>query len=324
MTEVIGKQRQGAKPAGQASRGIFLVANKNSAEHCHNLIFSIRECGCRMPIRIIPYGGEPLVLNPELELDDVRTLAVEDFPAEGQAFVAELGRRMPMCSPGLLARFLAWFGEFDEFLYTDNDIVAMMNWEELFPYLADYELVNADWEYQTKGIFNMQQPARFEELMGAEALEQAITAGHFLCRREAHQTEDLLRAVAWMEEHREVPKWHDQALLLIAVVLGKWKTLNLCKAPHHWASSWAGDYRNLFDVVRTIQTKRQPLSHLHYSGGAPTGAGPVEELLFANLPVQERNRKLLSALAIESSGVGRVKRKVRREWKKVARKLGSK
>ena len=317
-----GTTELGEASVGNRSRGIFLVANSNSSEHCHNLIFSIRECGCGLPIRILPYGGEPLVL--EAGLEDVRVLAAEEFSAEGQAFVSELRRRMPMCSPGFLARFLAWFGEFDEFLYSDNDIVAMMNWEELFPFLGEYELVNADWEYRTGGVFNIQQPDKFEELMGAGALEQAITAGHFLCRRETHQTRDLLAALEWMEAHPEVPKWHDQALLLIAVVLGKWKTLNLCKAPHHWASSWAGDYRNLFDVVRTIQTKRQPLSHLHYSGGAPTGAGPVEELLFANLPVQERNRKLLSALAIESSGVGRVKRKVRREWKKVARKLGSK
>lgn len=304
------------------SRGIFLVANRNSSEHCHNLIFSIRECGCGLPIRVLPYGGEPLVL--EGGLADVRVLTESDFPAEGQAFVGELRRRMPMCSPGLLARFLAWFGEFDEFLYSDNDIVAMMNWEDLFAFLADDELVNADWEYRTGGIFNLQQPARFEELMGGGALEQAVTAGHFLCRREAHQISDLLAALAWMEAHPEVPKWHDQALLLVAVVLGKWKALNLCKPPHGWASSWAGDYRNLFDVVRTIQAKRQPLSHLHYSGGAPTGAGPVEELLFANLPTQERNRKLLGALAMESTGVGRVKRKVRREWKKVVKTLGSK
>jgi len=306
--------------ATERSRGIFLVANRISSEHCHNLIFSIRECGCELPIRVLPYGGEPLVLAPGFK--DVRVMVEGDFSAEGQAFVAELRRRMPMCNPGLLARFLAWFGEFDEFLYSDNDIVALMNWEEMFPFLGKYELVNADWECRTGGIFNLKQPARFEELLGPGSLERAVTAGHFLCRREAHQTRDLLAALEWMEAHPEVPKWHDQALLHVALAMAKWETLNLCDAPHNWASSWAGHYRNLFDVIRTVQAKRQPLSHLHYSGIAPTGAAPIEELLFASLLAPERNRKLLGALAMESTGAGRVKRKVRREWKKVTRKLG--
>jgi hypothetical protein len=314
---------QAGKRAGedthQSRQGIYLVANRASSEHCHNLIYSIRECGCRLPIRIIPYGGELLKL--ERQFDDIRLLTVEDFPEEGRAFVAELQRRMPQCNPGLLARFLAWFGEFGEFLYSDNDIVAMMNWEELFPFLADFEIVNADREYQTKGIFNMRLPEQFEQRMGPGALEQAITAGHFLCRRSPHQTKDLLAALAWMEANPQIPKWHDQALLHVALVLGKWPAINLCKPPHDWASSWAGDYRNPLDVVRTIQSQGHPLSHLHYSGVSPTGAGPLDELLFAWLPAKDRNRKLLQALTLESSGLGRVQRRMRRDWKKVKRAL---
>jgi hypothetical protein len=34
------------------SRRIYLVANRTSSEHCRNLIYSIRQCGCRLPIRI--------------------------------------------------------------------------------------------------------------------------------------------------------------------------------------------------------------------------------------------------------------------------------
>jgi hypothetical protein len=122
-----------------------------------------------------------------------------------------------------------------------------------------------------------------------------------------------------MEAHPEVPKWHDQTLLQVAAVLGKWRALNLCKPEHNWASSWAGDYRNSFDVVRTVQASRQPLSHLHFSGGTPSGAAPIHELLYANLPAAERNRLLLKALLSEASGTNATRRLLKRVRDKIQR-----
>ena len=299
-------------------RGIFLVANRFSSEHCHNLIYSIRECGCRLPIRVLPWGGEPLRLKQRF--DDVALLSEKDFSSEAQALVAEIKRRMPRCArPGNLNRYLAWFGEFDEFLYSDNDIVALMNWEDLFGYLADYELVNADYEYQTKGRFNMFQPQRFEQLLGPGALDRAVTAGHFLCRRSPQHLTDIMSALSWMEANPDVPKWQDQALLHIALTIGKWPALNLCKPPHNWASSWAGDYRNSLDIVRTLQVRQQPMSHLHYSGGNPSGALPIDELLYASLPMPQRNQRLLQALLREASGLAYAQRLLLRARRKLKR-----
>jgi hypothetical protein len=301
------------------SRGIYLVANHISSDLCHNLIYTIRQCGCRLPIRILPYGGEPLVLKERFE--DVALVRVEDFSAEGREFAAELGRRLP-CNPGLLRRFLCWFGEFDDFLYSDNDIVALMNWEEMFGFLSDpelgvYDLVHADREFIAHGDHNLRQPGRFEELMGPGALDMAITAGHFLCRRSLRQVDDLLAGVSWMEAHREVVKWHDQALMHVTISAAKWRVLNLCKPPHRWGCSWAGSYRNTFDVLHTVQASHQPVSHLHYSGGTPSGAAPIDELLYANLPPGERNRHLLRALLSEASGVDEARRLLKRVRSKV-------
>lgn len=300
-----------------ANRGIYLIANDRSAEECSNLIYSIRECGCRLPIHVIPYGGKPLQLNPPM--NGVRLLSVADFPAEGIQFVEELQKRMPQCSPGLLRRFLAWFGEFDEFLYSDNDIVSLMDWEELFPYLEHYDIVHADNEYLTGGIFNAVLPDRFEELLGPGALDLAITAGHFLCRRSPRHPADLLDALTWMEAHPEIPKWHDQALLHVAVVRAKWPALNLCKPPHNWASSWAGHYTNVLDLFRTIQVARRPISHLHYSGGIGTGTRPVDELLFSRLTPKKRNRHLLLALVREASGLTAIRNLAGRAGRRAAR-----
>jgi len=299
------------------SRGIYLVANRQSAQECDNLIYSIRRCGCRLPIRIIPYGGKPARLSARWE--EVECVSTADFPVEAGAFVEELRKRMPQCSAGLLRRFLCWFGEFEEFLYSDNDVVAMMNWEELFPYLENYELVHADNEFETGCIFNLIQPPRFEELMGPGALESAVTAGHFLCRRSPRHTADLLAGLDWMEAHPDIPIWHDQALLHVTLVLAKWQVLNLCKPPHNWASSWAGHYKNVLELIRTIQVERRPISHLHFSGGIATGTQPIDELLWAGLTVKERNRKLLWALLRQASGLREMERQLGRGQRKIRR-----
>jgi hypothetical protein len=293
------------------TRGIYLVANRRSEEQCKNLIHSIRRCGCRLPIRIIPYGGHPVSFDERWE--DVKRLELNDFPSEGMAFVKELERRTGQPDPGHLRRYLAWFGEFDEFLYSDNDIVALMNWEELFTYLENYEVVHADEEFTTGGKYTMQQPDRFEELVGAGTLQAALTAGHFLCRRSPRHPADLLAGIAWMEAHPEVPIWNDQTLL------------NLCKPPHGWASSWAGNYKNVLDLIRAIQVERRPISHLHYSGGIAAGTEPIDELLLTSLPAKERNHKLLRALLWQASGLRAIERQYSRVKHKIKRlKNGSK
>lgn len=298
-------------------RGIYLIANQRSAAECYNLIYTIRRSGCGLPIRVIPYGGEPL--RHRIPVEGVQLLSISDFPREGLQFLEELEKRIPQCSPGLLRRFLAWFGEFEEFLYSDNDVVALMNWEELFHFLDDYEIVHADREYLAGGIFNTSQPKLFEELLGPGALEKAMTAGHFLCRRSSRQTIDLLEALAWMEAHPAIPKWHDQALLHVTLARAKWRALNLCKPPYNWASSWAGDYKNTLDLFQTVHAAHREISHLHYSGGAATGAKPIEELLFARCTATERNRHLLWVLMREVSGLASIQNLAAKAKRKATR-----
>ena len=165
------------KQASPGRQGIYLVANRQSAAQCNNLIASIRRCGCRLPIRVIPYDGSPAVLDAGW--DGVEQLSMGDFPAEGLAFLKELQARISQCNPGHLRRFLCWFGEFDEFLYSDNDVVALMNWEDLFPYLENHDVVHADYEFTTGGKYNLRQPRGFEELMGQGSLRGGAHGGTF-------------------------------------------------------------------------------------------------------------------------------------------------
>ena len=269
------------------TRGIYLVANYKSQNLCENLIYSIRECNCQLPIRVIHFGGKKITSS--YILSNVEYLFKEDFPKEAIDFVTQISKVLTDCPEGFLLRFLAFFHDWDEFLYSDNDIVALTNWNRLFEYTENYDLIHADEEYTTIGRFNYDKPAKIIEQFGKDALETAITAGHFVIKRKAEFIENMYSAISWYKENFGVAKKHDQAFLHIASLIGNWKMLNLCKPPHNWMSSWSGDYKNTLNLIANLNDiGKRVISHIHYSGSTPKGNLPIQDLLMSNIMPQMR------------------------------------
>jgi hypothetical protein len=306
----------------KVKKGIVLVANLKSQWYCENLIYSIRKSGCTLPIRLIHFGGEPV--NSAKILNEVEFLTVDNFSQEAKAFIANLRSVLTDCPMGFLYRFLAWFSDWDEFIYADNDIVALMNWELLFEFTNDYDLVHADEEYTTKGIFNYLLPNKIEEIFGKGSLSTSMTAGHLLVKKNQQMITDMNAAVDWFKQNPDIPKKHDQSLLHVAALLGNWKLLNLCKPPFNWLSSWSGDYKNSLDLIQAIQMKEQKktdsfkkwfsdlseeskreyeeaasknktvsISHLHYSGRGRLGAEAIDDLMFSSQSNESRMMRFL-------------------------------
>ena len=300
-------------------RGIYLVANNQSEALCANLIYSIRAARCRLPIRLIPFGGRPV--RSRLVLDEVEVFQIKDFPEAGRQFVGAISGVLPNCPRGLLNRILAWFGDWDEFIYSDNDIVALMNWESLFDFLPGYNLVHADEEYATGGKYDYEQPDMIANCFGINAFQSAMTSGFFLARRDLKLLVDMEKAVEWIQKHPTILKHHDQSFLNVASLVGKWKTLNLCKPPHHWLSSWAGDYENPLALILAMQANAaKQISHLHFSGGMPNGVDPITDFLSANLNARQRMVHLTKLGALELGGwhySRRIKNGLRRRLKKI-------
>ncbi|WP_207435361.1 hypothetical protein [Sabulibacter ruber] len=293
-------------------RGIYLVANQKSETHCANLIASIRNTGCTLPIRLIHFGGTPVqqtYIYKQVEVVDVAT-----FPQEAFDFINNLQEVLTDCPKGFLLRFLAWFGDWDEFIYSDNDIVALCNWDIFFEHLQDHDFVHADFEYKAKGKYNFNNPEAVGKLFGEDKLNTAFTAGHFAARRKREFIDDFYQAMDWYRAHPTIAKKHDQAFMHIASLLGNWNILNLCKAPHNWLSSWAGDYNNTLDLIHALQKTPDNchISHIHYSGGYPSGTHPVHELLFAKSGYRKRLTSLVINGSIELLGITYLLRKKKR------------
>jgi hypothetical protein len=291
-------------------RGIYLVANFKSQGMCGNLIYSIRQSGCNLPIRLIHFGGEKV--QSAYILKEVELLCYDDFPVEAKQFVTNLRTVITDCPLGYLYRYLAWYSDWDEFIYSDNDIVALLNWECFFDYLKGFDLVHADEEYTTKGRFNYHKPKLILDIFGKTALESAITAGHFAVRRNSKMIDDINQAIDWFRDHPDIPQKHDQSLLHVAALLGKWEIQNLCKPPNNWLSSWAGDYSNSLKLIQILQSKQSTISHLHYSGGTPIGNKAIHEFLYSVYPERVRLVKLVLIGIKYLSGYYLIKNQVRR------------
>lgn len=328
-------------------KGIVLVANLKSQWYSENLIYSIRKSGCELPIRLIHFGGEKI--NSQYILKEAEFLTVEDFSEEARNFIHNLRSVLTECPMGFLYRFLAFFSDWDEFIYTDNDIVALMNWERLFEFSEDYDLVHADTEYTTCGIHNYILPEKVKEIFGSESLNSAITAGHILVKKSQKMIDDMNAAIDWFKQNPEIPKKHDQSLLHIASLLGDWKMLNLCKAPFNWLSSWSGDYINTLDLIHAIQGGYKqntesyqfwysqlseeaqktidkqsssfaldvPISHLHYSGRGRLGSESIDDLMYSSQTDKER---MMSLYKVQSSDLFYITY-IRNQSKRVKRRL---
>lgn len=278
-------------------RGIYLVANQKSEKMAKNLIYSIRSSGCTLPIRLIHFGGDK-VQSPYI-LKEVQLLHYEDFSDQAKKFIESLRTVLTDCPLGYLYRYLAWFSDWDEFIYTDNDVVALSNWELFFDHLQGNDLVHADEEYITEGKFNYDKPDLVQQAFGETALESAVTAGHIAIRKHPKMLKDISKAIEWFKQNPHIPKKHDQSLLHIASLIGNWRMVNLCKPPYNWLSSWSGDYRNVLELIHAIQERQGNISHLHYSGGAAKGDLAIHDLLFSVNDDKER-LSMLSLLGVKS------------------------
>lgn len=332
-------------------KGIVLVANLKSQLYCENLIYSIRKSACSLPIRLIHFGGEPV--NSKYILDEVEFLTVDDFSEEAKAFVNNLKSVLTDCPMGYLYRFLAWFSDWDEFIYADNDIVALMNWERLFEFTEGFDLVHADEEYTTFGIYNYLEPQKIEEIFGKDSLNIAITAGHMLVKKNSKMISDMNAAVNWVNQNPEIPIKHDQTLLHIAALLGDWKLLNLCKPPHNWLSTWSGDYKNSLDLIQALQgceerktgsfkawyansseenknrykqqssaqAEKVSISHLHYSGRGRLGSEPIDELMFSSQTDKNRKQFFFKILSADLFYITYIKGQIKRVKRYLNRKM---
>jgi hypothetical protein len=113
----------------QVVNGIYFLANDFASDWVHVATESIRAKGCTLPICIIAFDAqtrqlERMAARYKFEIwhdpliDRLETIGAQFYPKH------PVNRRM-------FRRLASFWGPYDHFIFTDVDMVALMNWDEI-------------------------------------------------------------------------------------------------------------------------------------------------------------------------------------------------
>ncbi|MGJ3246798.1 MAG: Npun_R2821/Npun_R2822 family protein [Elainellaceae cyanobacterium] len=254
------------------TRGIYITANDKVTDQAIALLNSIRLHDSETPIVLIPYDDHyesvAQVLNESFgvtvydDLDFIDRLSKKLYDIFGDGFFAR---------PNQFRKQACWFGDFDEFLYIDTDIVVFEPIIDILNYLDRYDFVCADYQH-TGGITNVFTPTVLEaHVFTPSDLQDIFNGGLWGSKKNLISESDLYDVFHECAAHPEYfdfsQKTSDQPIINYMILKRVPRRFNVVRRPGGAPGSWAGsshfvarDYQ-LFDPHLD-----QPLQYLHWAG----------------------------------------------------------
>ncbi len=254
------------------SRGIYITANDKVSEQAIALLNSIRLHDRDTPIMMIPYDDNYQAIATTLansfnvqvypDLDFIERLSQKLYTIFGQGFFAR---------PNQFRKQACWFGEFDEFLYIDTDIVVFEKIIDNLDYLQEYDFLCCDYQH-SGGIKNVFTPKVIEEgIFTATELQDIFNGGFWASKKNLITEQDLYDTFAECVSHPEYfdfsQKTSDQPIINYMLLKRIPRRFNIVRRPGKAPGSWAGskhfqqqDY-TLFDP-----NTNQKLQYIHWAG----------------------------------------------------------
>lgn len=254
------------------SRGIYITANDRVTEQAIALLNSIRLYDQDTPIVLIPYDeqyheiaqllGDLYGLKVYQDLPFIERLSEKLYDFFGQDFFAR---------PNQFRKQACWFGEFDEFLYIDTDIVVFEKIIDNLNYLNNYDFLCCDYQHKA-GIKNVFTPQVIEDNIFNEDDIQGIFNGGFWASKKNLISEQVLYdTFAECANHTEYfdfsQKTSDQPIINYMILKKIQSRLNLVCLPNKGAGNWAGSPNFEKKDNLLIDTNiNQPLQYIHWAG----------------------------------------------------------
>ncbi|MER3434207.1 MAG: methionine synthase [Leptolyngbya sp. ERB_1_1] len=259
-------------------RGIYIVANDKVIENTIALLNSIRLYDQEISIYLIPFNDEyqsvlstlnrlySVQLFPDLELLDRMTDRV------GEIFDQDF-----LKLPNKMRKLAVWFGEFDEFLYIDTDIIVFDKISETLDYLSNCDFFCCDYHYSSEGLRNIFSPIVKESIFADEQLQDVFNSGFWGSRKGIITEEQLYEVLKDCAQHREYFDFTqgvtDQPILNYLILKCFEKRMNLVKPTENAPGSWAGS-QHFENRQYVLYDRGQKLKYLHWAGisirpGAP-------------------------------------------------------
>ncbi len=253
-------------------RGIYITANDRVTEQAIALLNSIRAYDLETPVTLIPYDENyreiaqvlakdyGVKVYPDLEF--IERLSQQLYDIFGDGFFAR---------PNQFRKQACWFGEFDQFLYIDTDVVVFEKIIDNLKYLQDYDFLCCDYQH-LGGITNVFSQQVIEAgIFKPTELKDIFNGGLWAAKKNLLSEQDLYDTFAECAAHPEYfdfsQKTSDQPIINYMILKRIAKRFNIVRRPGKAPGSWAGSSH--FQQQGNILIDpilNQPLQYLHWAG----------------------------------------------------------
>ena len=253
-------------------RGIYITANDKVTEQAIALLNSIRYYDPDTPITLIPYDenyqsiskllGDKYGVQVYPDLEFIERLSQQLYDIFGEGFFAR---------PNQFRKQACWFGEYDEFLYIDTDIVVFEKIIDNLKYFADYDFLCCDYQH-LGGITNVfSERVITEKIFTEEELKDIFNGGLWAAKKGLITEEDLYSTFAECAAHPEYfdfsQKTSDQPIINYMILKRIQKRFNIVRREGKAPGSWAGskNFQRQGNIL-IDKVRNQPLQYLHWAG----------------------------------------------------------
>ncbi len=252
------------------SRGIYITANDKVADHAIALLNSIRAYDSETPVVLIPYDDNyhdvlnvlntrfGVTIYPDLEFID--RLSKRLHSTFGEKFFAR---------PNQFRKQACWFGEFDEFLYIDTDIVVFEKIIDTLNHFDHFDFLACDYQHRG-GIKNVFSEAIVNVFCPGDLLD-IFNGGWWASKKGLISEQDIYETFAECAAHPEYfdfsQKTSDQPIINYMVLKRIEKRFNLVHLDDRVPGSWAGSTHFMREGNKLIDpASDRPLQYLHWAG----------------------------------------------------------
>lgn len=263
---------------------------------------SLRETGCQLPVKVLPYDDTRFDLPDGCEWWEVPT--VLDW------------LRREKTHPGMYKYQCLLISNYQ---FVDCDIVFLTDPAKALEAHGGWVVACGHWHNPAQTV----TPQSLAILSKASTVWQrsVFNAGQFACDR-ALYTEETLRETASRPDHLQTVirhPFHEQPGLNLLVHLSGVPVTNLTLPPNQMQSTWAGDYLGDFEHYWTNEQTRPYL--IHWAGCAMHPGRRIDELAYQFLSTNEQRqfKEDIAAKAAVASKKARslraLARRVYRGWR---------
>lgn len=250
------------------SRGIYILANDRVLDNTIALLNSIRLYDANTPIVMIPYNRQyqtlAKVINKSYGVQIYEDLQIiEDISNLcnqicGSSFFER---------PNLLRKFACWFGQFDEFLYIDTDIVVFERIIENLKYLNEYDFICCDYQHLA-GVEQVFTP-KIREIFSDSQLNNVFNVGFFCSNKNLLSQEDLSNTFKFCAKYPDFfyLKNSEQTLMNYLMLKKNIAIFNIANQPSKEPGNWAGspNFKEQNKILIDSNINK-PLKFLHWAG----------------------------------------------------------